>query len=124
MFVLLIFSFYNALKGDNGKGPETFVDVQAVMIKAISISAAPSIILGGIAFGLSKNYGNRLSGVLLTLSGVVFILGMVISLSISPTIPNEFFHPMLVLVPYILISAGIGIIIIGLLLYKKSKKRN
>ncbi len=122
MFVLLVFSFYNALKGDNGKGLERFVDIQAVMIKAISISAAPSIILAGIAFGLSKNYGNKLTGVLLSFSGVVFIVGMVISLSIISSIPNEFFQPILVLVPYIFILSGIGIIIIGILLYMKSKK--
>lgn len=122
MFVLLIFSFYNALKGDNGKGLERFVDIQAVMIKAISISAAPSIILAGIAFGISKNYGNRLSGVLLSFSGVVFIVGMVNSLSITSTIPHEFFQPILVLVPYIFIPPGIGITIIGIILYTKSKK--
>ena len=122
MFVLLIFSFYNALKGDNGKGPERFVDIQAVMIKAISISAAPSIILAGIAFGLSKNYGNKLTGVLLSFAGIIFILGMIIALSIISSIPNEYFQPILVLVPYIFIIPGIGIIIIGILLYMKSKK--
>ncbi len=122
MFVLLISSFYNSLIGEEGKGPERFVDIQGVMIKAISISAAPSIILAGIAFGLSKNYGNKLTGVLLSFAGVVFILGMIIALSISSSIPNEFFQPILVLVPYIFIPAGIGVIIIGIFLYLKSKK--
>ena len=65
MFVLLLTSFYNFLIGPEGKGPDKFVDIDAVIIKAISISAAPSSILAGIAFGLSKNYGNKLSGLLL-----------------------------------------------------------
>lgn len=122
MFVLLITSFYNFLVGSEGKGPDRFVDIPAVMIKSISISAAPSLILAGIAFGLSKNYGNKLTGVILFFSGIVLILGMIISLFISSSIPNDFFQPILVLTPYIFIPAGIGIIIIGIYLYRKSKK--
>ena len=100
MFVLLVLSFYNFLIGSEGKGPERFVDVRGVVVKTLSISGAPSIILAGISFGLSKNYGNRLSGMLLSFSGIVLIIGMVVSLSLSSNIISEFFHPILVLVPY------------------------
>ena len=64
MFVLLIISFYNVLIGNEGQGPERFVDVRGVVVKTLSISGAPSIILAAISFGLSKNYGSRLIGML------------------------------------------------------------
>src|SRR5688572_16127473 len=122
MFVLLVLSFYNFLIGSEGKGPERFVDVRGVVIKALSISGAPSIILAGISFGLSKNYGNRLSGMLLSFTGIVLIIGMLVSLSLSSNIISDFFHPILVLVPYIFIVGGIAILIIGFILYLKATK--
>jgi hypothetical protein len=122
MFVLLLTSFYNFLIGTEGKGPDRFVDINGVIVKTTSISAAPSLILAGIAFGLSKNYGNRLTGLLLSFSGIIISIGMIISLNLSQRITSEFYQPILVIVPYIFIFGGIGIFIIGLLLYLKSKK--
>ena len=122
MFVLLLLSFYNFLIGSEGKGPERFVDVRGVVIKALSISGAPSIILAGISFGLSKNYGNRLSGMLLSFTGIVLIIGMVVSLSLSSKVNTEFFHPILLIVPYTFILGGIGILIIGSIVYLKTNK--
>lgn len=122
MFVLLILSFYNFLIGNEGKGPERFVDVRGVVIKALSISGAPSIILAGISFGLSKNYGNRLSGMLLSFTGIVLIIGMVISLSLTSNVNSEFFHPILLIVPYTFILGGIAILIIGSIVYLKTNK--
>ena len=122
MFVLLLTSFYNFLIGSEGKGPDRFVDINGVMVKTTSISAAPSLILAGIAFGLSKNYGNRLTGLLLCFSGIIISIGMIISIDLGQKINIEFYQPILVIVPYIFIFGGIGIFIIGLLLYLKSKK--
>ncbi|MGH9996752.1 MAG: hypothetical protein ACRD7F_01935 [Nitrososphaeraceae archaeon] len=122
MFVLLLLSFYNFLIGSEGKGPERFVDVRGVVIKALSISGAPSIILAGISFGLSKNYGNRLSGMLLSFTGIVLIIGMVLSLSLSSKVNTEFFHPILLIVPYTFILGGIAILIIGSIVYLKTNK--
>jgi hypothetical protein len=122
MFVLLVLSFYNFLIGSEGKGPERFVDVRGVVIKALSISGAPSIILAGISFGLSKNYGNRLSGMLLSFTGIVLIIGMVVSLSFTSKVNSEFFHPILLIVPYTFILGGIAILIIGSIVYLKTNK--
>ena len=122
MFVLLVLSFYNFLIGSEGKGPERFVDVRGVVIKALSISGAPSIILAGISFGLSKNYGNRLSGMLLSFTGIVLIIGMVVSLSLGSKVNSEFFHPILLIVPYTFILGGIAILIIGSIVYLKTNK--
>ncbi len=122
MFVLLVLSFYNFLIGSEGKGPERFVDVRGVVIKTLSISGAPYIILAGISFGLSKNYGNRVRGMLLSFTGIVLIIGMVVSLSLSSKVNSEFFHPILLIVPYTFILGGIAILIIGSILYLKTNK--
>ena len=89
---------------------------------AISISDAPSLLLGGIAYGLSKDYGKKLTGVLLICAGIVFVMGMIISIYKSFPLPAEFSHTMLVIIPYIFLPAGIDVFILGILLYKKSKK--
>ena len=124
MFVLLISSFYNFLIGPDGKGPDRFVDIFGVMMMAISISGAPSLILGVVSFGLSKNYGNKLTAILLLSAGIVFVIGMIISLFRVVSIPNEFFHSMLVIVPYIFLPVGIIIFILGILLFRSKKKGN
>jgi len=43
-------------------------------------------------------------------------------LSISSNIPSEFFQNLIIYIPYFFVIAGIGIFIIGLLIYLKSKK--
>ncbi|HJT84162.1 MAG TPA: hypothetical protein VJ697_06740 [Nitrososphaeraceae archaeon] len=47
---------------------------------------------------------------------------MITSLFRVVSIPNELFHSMLVIVPYIFLPVGIIIFILGILLYRKSKK--
>ena len=123
MFVLLIISFYNFLLGSEGQGPDRYVDILGVMIMTISISGAPSLILAGIAFGLSRNYGNRLTGIILSIAGIIIIIGMINSINFTEKINSEFYQPILIIVPYIFIAGGIGVIIIGLLLYMKYLKR-
>ncbi len=122
MFVLLVLSFYNFLIGSEGKGPEKFVDVRGVVVKTVSISGAPSIIVGVISFGLSKNYGNKFSGMILSMTGLILIIGMMASLTLVSNINSEFFHPILLIVPYTFILGGIAILIIGSIIYLKTKK--
>jgi hypothetical protein len=122
MFVLLIISFYNFLIGSGGEGPDKYVDIYGVLIMTISISAAPGIILAGIAFGLSRNYGNRFTSLVLSFAGIIIIIGMIISINLTQKINSEFYQPILIIVPYIFIFGGIGVLIIGLFLYIKYRK--
>ena len=123
MFVLLIFSFYNFLIGNEGEGPDRYVDIFGVIIMTISISAAPALILAGIAFSLSRNYVNRLTSLVLSFAGIIIIIGMIIAINLTQEINSEFYQPILIIVPYIFIAGGIGVLIIGLLLYMKYRKR-
>ncbi|MFB5599148.1 MAG: hypothetical protein ACE5SW_02840 [Nitrososphaeraceae archaeon] len=122
MFVLLLSSFYVFLVGPDKLGPDRYVDIPGVLIKTVSISEAPSIILAGIAFGLSRNHGNKLAGGLISLTGGIVIIGMIISLNISSNIPAEFFQDIIIYIPYFFITVSIGILIIGIIIYIKSKK--
>ncbi|HET8794657.1 MAG TPA: hypothetical protein VFM31_12745, partial [Nitrososphaeraceae archaeon] len=83
----------------------------------------PGIILAGITFGLSRNYGNRFTSLMLSFAGLIIIIGMLISIKLTQNITNEFYQPILIIVPYIFIAGGIGVLIIGLLLYMKYRKR-
>ena len=123
MFVLLIISFYNFLIGSEGEGPDRYVDILGVLIMTISISGAPALILSGIAFGLSRNYGNRLTGLVISFAGIIIIIGMLIGIYLAQRINTEFYHLLLIIVPYIFIAGGIGVLIIGLFLYMKYRKR-
>jgi hypothetical protein len=122
MFVLLLSSFYVFLVGPDKLGPDRYVDIPGVIIKTVSISGAPSIILAGIAYGLSKNHGSKLTGTLISINGIIIIIGMLLSLSISSSIPSEFFQEIIIYVPYIFITVSIGIFIIGIIVYIKFKK--
>ena len=122
MFSLLIVSFYNVLIGPEGNGPDRFVEISGVLIKNVSISGAPSLILAGVVFGLTRSYGSKLSGIFLTLSGIVMIIGSITAHNMVSDIPKDFFSSELVVVTYIFLVGGIGILIIGLLLFKKVQR--
>ena len=122
MFSLLIVSFYNVLIGPDGKGPDRFVEIDGVLIKNVSISGAPSLILAGVVFGLTRSYGSKLSGMFLILSGIVMIIGSITAHNMISEIPQDFFSDGLVIVTYIFLVGGIGILIIGILLFKKVQR--
>jgi hypothetical protein len=49
-------------------------------------------------------------------------MGMMASLALVSNINSEFFHPILLIVPYAFILVGIAILIIGSIIYLKTKK--
>jgi hypothetical protein len=122
MFVLLLASFYSFLVGPDNLGPDRYVDIAGVLIKTISISGAPSVILAAITYGLSKSHGNKLAGSVVSITGIIIIIGMSLSLGISSEIPSEFFQEIILYIPYIFVVLSIGIVIIGLKIYLISKK--
>jgi hypothetical protein len=60
---------------------------------------------------------------MLSVAGIIIIIGMIISINLTQKINNEFYQPILIIVPYIFIFGGIGVLIIGLLIYMKYRKR-
>ena len=121
MFTALLLSFFNFLVGPKGKGPDVYVDPTGVMIQLISISGAPSLILAGTFFGLTKSYGAIHAAITLITTGIILITGMIAAWTLTLKINEQFIVGGIDIIPYIFIVAGMSIAILGIYLFKKSK---
>ena len=122
MFVLLLYSFISFLVGPQSQGPDIVVQPEGVLIQIVSISAAPGIILAGITYGLIKNYGSRKIGIILCISGIVLIIGNILVQDMISKIPQILFVPGIVPLTYALLAAGIGIVVIGIIVFMREGK--
>lgn len=122
MFVLLMYSFISFLIGPQSQGPDIVVQPEGVLIQIVSISAAPGIILAGITYGLIKNYGSRKIGIILCISGIVLIIGNILVQDMISKIPQILFVPGMVPLTYALLAAGIGIVVIGIIVFMREGK--
>jgi hypothetical protein len=122
MFVLLLYSFISFLIGPQSQGPDIVVQPEGVLIQITSISAAPGIILAGITYGLIKNYGSRKIGIILCITGIVLISGNVLAQDMIPKIPQILYVPAMVPLTYALLAAGIGIVVIGIIVFMREGK--
>ena len=122
MFVLLMYSFISFLIGPQSQGPDVVVQPKGVLIQVVSISAAPGIILAGITYGLVKNYGSRKIGIILCISGIVLIIGNIVVQSMISKIPQILFVPGIVPLAYALLAAGIGIVVMGIIVFMREGK--
>jgi len=123
MFVLLMYSFVSFLIGPNSKGPDIVVQPEGVIIQIVSISAVPGIILAGITYGLVKNYGSKKIGIILCASGIVLLIGIILTQKMIGKIPESLYVPGLVPGTYAILAAGFGIIIIGIITFMTEGKR-
>lgn len=123
MFILLLYSFISFLIGPMSQGPDIVVQPEGVLIQVISISAAPGVILAGIAYGLVKNYGSKRIGIILCISGAILLIGTVLIQGMIPKIPEIVIIPQIIPLSYAFMAAGVGIIIIGIIAYMKEGKR-
>ena len=122
MFVLLLYSFISFLIGPQSQGPDIVVQPEGVLIQIVSISAAPGIILAGITYGLIKNYGSRKIGIILCISGIVLIIGNILVQDMISKIPQILFVPGIIPLTYALLAAGIGIVVIGIIVFMREGK--
>ena len=123
MFILQLYSFIYFLIGSMSQGPDIVVQPEGVLIQVISISAAPGIILAGIAYGLVKDYGSKTIGIILCISGTILLIGIVLIQGMIPKIPEIVFVPGIIPLSYAILAAGIGIIIIGIIVFMREGKR-
>jgi len=122
MFVLLLYSFISFLIGPQSQGPDIVVQPEGVLIQIVSISAAPGIILAGVTYGLIKNYGSRKIGIILCISGIVLVIGNILVQDMISKIPQILFVPGLIPLTYALLAAGIGIVVIGIIVFMREGK--
>ena len=119
MFILQLYSFIYFLIGSMSQGPDIVVQPEGVLIQVISISAAPGIILAGIAYGLVKDYGSKKIGIILCVSGAILLIGIVLIQGMIPKIPEIVFVPGIIPLSYAILAAGIGIILIGIIVFMR-----
>ncbi len=113
MFVVLMLSFYSFLIGPKGKGPEIYTDVGGVLIQIISISGIPSVILTGIVFGITKSSRAMYAGVIVSVTGVILIVGMTIVIREIPKITIQYLTAGIDSLPYIFVIAGTAVTCLG-----------
>jgi hypothetical protein len=123
MFVVLLLSFYNFLVGPEGKGPESVVDPGTLILQETFISGAPSVVLAGFVFGMSRTFGTRLGGLLLLASGVLMIAGMVASIPLLSRIPSQYVVGIVAYVPYFFMATGAGVAALGGYLIAATKRK-
>ncbi len=121
MFVCYVLSFYNYLKFQQ-KETERFVDIDGVLLKAISISAAPCLVLSGVVFGLLRSYGAKIPGLLLLTSGMIMVTGMIYLYFLTITISQDYKSIIIDTMPFMFIVVGFLISLMGLYLFFKSQK--
>jgi hypothetical protein len=123
MFVALLLSFYNFLIGPLGTGPLRVVEPGSLLLQLIFISAAPCLILAGVAFALAKTEGSPIGGSLLIAAGVIIVAGMAVGLTMVPRIPSQYIVGAVAVAPFIFMPAGAGITGIGGYMLAVSKRR-
>lgn len=123
MFITLLFSFIFAIIGPQSKGPSVVVEPRGALIQIISISGAPGVIMAGITYGLVKDYGSKLAGLIICVSGIVLILGMTISLRLLPTVPDYYSIDEFIPVWYGFLISGIVIVLVGLKIARVKRRR-
>lgn len=121
MFAVLLVSFYNFLISQ-GQDPTRIIDPAGLLIQQISISAAPSIILAGVVFAMTRSTGHRQAGLVLIGAGAVMTAGMFAAMGLVPQIRPQYAVGGIAIVPYIFAAAGIAELAMGGYLAVTSKK--
>jgi hypothetical protein len=123
MFVALLLSFYNFLIGPLGTGPLRVVEPGSLLLQLIFISAAPCLILAGVAFVLAKTSGSPVGGATLITAGIIIVAGMAVGLTMVPRIPSQYIVGAVGVAPFIFMPAGAGITGLGGYMLAVSKRR-
>ena len=121
MFVLLMYSFLSFLIGPKALGQ--VVQPEGVIIQIVSMSAAPGIVLTGVTFAMVKNYGSKLIGTFICASGIVLLIGIILTRNMIAKIPESLYIPGIVPGTYAILASGIGIILIGIIAFTREGKR-
>jgi len=70
-----------------------------------------------------KNYGSKLIGTIICASGIVLLIGIILTQNMIAKIPESLYIPGIVPGTYVILASGIGIIIIGIIAFTRQGKR-
>jgi hypothetical protein len=120
LFIFLTISFFTFLIGPDAKGPQTTIEPSSSFIQIVFLSIGPAIGLSFFTNVFSKDI-SKFSSLLLSLSGVILIIGMIYVSFLIPQIKNIDLPIWITNIPLIFAGFGILLISMGILSFKKAK---
>lgn len=98
-------------------------DADPKIFQFISIGAAPAGILAAVPFIMTRQYGSKPIGGLISLGGVIMLLGMLVSHSLIDKIDDVYITDVVIYAPLLFMVVSIPVIAVGIYLSKEKKRR-
>jgi len=98
-------------------------DADPKIFQFISIGAAPAGILAAVPYIMTRNYGSKPVGRLIVAGGVIMLLGMFVSYSLTDKIDDIYITDVVKYTPILFMILSIPVIAVGAYLTKEKKRR-
>jgi len=98
-------------------------DADPKIFQFISIGAAPAGILAAVPYIMTRNYGSKPVGRLIAAGGVIMLLGMFVSYSLTGKIDDIYITDVVKYTPILFMILSIPVIAVGAYLTKEKKRR-
>jgi len=123
MFVGQILSIEYLLIGD--KHPDLYTQnfIDSKLFMFYSIGVGPAGILAAVAFIMTRTYGSKSTGMIIIASGIILLVGMLVSYFSLDSIKDEYVTDYLQLTPVLFIVLSAPILGVGAYLTRLRKRR-
>ena len=98
-------------------------DADPKIFQFISIGAAPAGILAAVPFIMTRRYGSKPVGGLIVAGGVIMLVGMFVSYSLTDKIDDLYITDVVNYTPLLFMALSIPVIAVGAYLTKEKKRR-
>ncbi len=89
----------------------------------ISMAFAPSVILAGVSFIMSKQYGSKPNGIMIVLGGIIMLVGMYVCYSMINRIEDNYITDAVRFTPILFMAMSVPVMGVGAYLTKQKKIR-
>ncbi len=104
--------------------PPRDIEPAAKILQFISIGVAPASVLAGVSFIIARQSGSKFIAVIIIISGIILLVGMIITNNIITDIEKTYLVLAVTLTPIIFIIVSIAVISTGvLLLFTKTRNK-
>jgi len=98
-------------------------DADPKIFQFISIGAAPAGILAAVPFIMTRQYGSKSVGGLIVAGGVIMLMGMLVSYSLTDKIDDVYITDVVKYSPILFMILSIPVIAVGAYLTREKKRR-
>ncbi len=124
MFVGEIITLYNFMQDTPEQTTSFILEPDPKIFQFVSIGAAPAIVLTGISFFLSKQYGSKPIGLMIIAGGAILLGGMAFAHSMIGEINPAYVSKVIPIFTPLFMVVSIPIIIVGTRLLKIKKRKS